>query len=513
MPPIRGSRCTPPPEARGNINDFLPDAYITINVSFYLSIWKEDLTLDNGATDAHYHCDSLNHASNPQELVVQRQATRDVLLLILRRLSEYIEGDKEKALFVMYCTLFVILFPGSLKLTDRLRLVPLIALPFLVIPSILSLNDTITLVDVMGERRPILLAVWKDQEVKMSRQINNEEISAIIETNRYRIQDARYSVYQPGSHMVSAGATLFMAAVLSPGPMITLRCPWCYTRMPVFPGWNLQAFIDCTGCKRRFSTSHSESSALWDIFWSKAVSDNTLGACAEIFFQTNSNTSTAKKKTDDLKQLRTVFISNISFKFIHLLLRPSSPEIHKPPPRTKPTPQGRWFKTADTTQEKLWPLSTTLHLIGGISNTHPQSSPRISAHAHTESYPRSCCPTPTPAQHDLSDKKSKESQGRGENSSSCGLQRRKTLLAEDCWRGDRKTLGECEKAIEDSKEYRASSGEANERMTHTVGEMNLFCTIECAHPAIPEDIVSLRSGVASTKPSKSGAYEELRRER
>ncbi|KAK7056015.1 hypothetical protein R3P38DRAFT_3170672 [Favolaschia claudopus] len=179
------------------------------------------------------------------KLVVQPNAPTNFLIPILRRLSKYIQGDKEKVFIIMYCTLFAILFPGSLKLTDRLRLVPLTALPFLAIPGILSLNDTITLVDVMGERRPILLAVWKNQEAFMKTLQEffngNEKISAIIETDQYRIQDAKYSVYQPGSRMVSAGATLFMAAVF---PTLQMNCPWCNAQMPVSPGWNLQAFLD-----------------------------------------------------------------------------------------------------------------------------------------------------------------------------------------------------------------------------------------------------------------------------
>ncbi|KAK7056027.1 hypothetical protein R3P38DRAFT_3566409 [Favolaschia claudopus] len=207
MPPIRRSpsRGVPPtaPQARGNINGFLPEVpHIAIyggiggsgggggmhggaggngegpqfHISALETSWNilvkgsknqisERLELNTIAIDAHYHCDTLNHISNPQELVVQREVPPSFLVPILRHLAEYIQGDKEKAFFVVYCALFAILLPGSLKLTDRLRLVPLIALPFLAIPSILSLHDTITLVDVVGQRRPILLAVWKNQEV------------------------------------------------------------------------------------------------------------------------------------------------------------------------------------------------------------------------------------------------------------------------------------------------------------------------------------------------------------
>ncbi|KAK7017277.1 hypothetical protein R3P38DRAFT_2986297 [Favolaschia claudopus] len=370
MPPIRGSRRAPPPEACGNINGFLPDAYTTINggtggsgggggmhggaggngegPQFHISALETSWNiLVNG--NAHYHCDSLNHASNPHELVLQRQATPDVLLLIFRRLSEYIEGDREKALFVMYCTLFAILFPGSLKLTDRLRLVPLIALPFLVIPSILSLNDTITLVDVMGERRPVLLAVWKNQQAFMEKLRefcnNNEEISAIIETDQYRIQDAEYSVYQLGSRMVSAGATLFMTAVvfyMEMGSTVTLSCPWCDTRTPALRCWNFQAFRDCTSCKRRFSTSHSDSPAPRNTNWSTVVSNNTLRATMHPQVSFQPNPLMGNKKTDNLNQLQTA-TSNISFRFIHLLL--TLPRIPQsiPPPVTKPTSEGRFY--------------------------------------------------------------------------------------------------------------------------------------------------------------------------
>ncbi|KAK6987563.1 hypothetical protein R3P38DRAFT_333001 [Favolaschia claudopus] len=82
------------------------------------------------------------------------------LALILRHFDGYMKGNREGFLFVVGCCAFAINFPGPLKLTDRLRLVPLIALPYLVIPRIFSLNDTITLVNIMGERRHILLAVW-----------------------------------------------------------------------------------------------------------------------------------------------------------------------------------------------------------------------------------------------------------------------------------------------------------------------------------------------------------------
>ncbi|KAK7056018.1 hypothetical protein R3P38DRAFT_3566357 [Favolaschia claudopus] len=303
----------------------------------------------NTATDAHYHCNTLNHTSNPQELVVQREATPNVLVPILRRLSEYIEGDKEKALFVMYCTLFAILFPGSLKLTDRLRLVPLIALPFLVIPSILSLNDTITLVDVMGERRPVLLSVWKNQEAFIEKlrafYNNNEKITAIIETDQYRIQDSKYSVYQLGSRMVSAGATLFMAAVF---PCSQMSCPWCNTQIPVSPGRSLQAFIDwlvvfhraltteellfmifvrdSTDCKRRFSTSNSDSPAgSRNNNRSTAVytPDNLPPPPPRIRTPTHASPQTSHSETTSKINKQTAS-SKLTFRFIHLLLLPIS---------------------------------------------------------------------------------------------------------------------------------------------------------------------------------------------
>ncbi|KAK6987532.1 hypothetical protein R3P38DRAFT_1320394 [Favolaschia claudopus] len=47
-----------------------------------------------------------------------------------------------------------------------------------------------------------------------------------------------------------------MAAVFYRSQM---SCPWCNAQIQVSPGWNLQIFIDCTGCKRRFSISKSTS--------------------------------------------------------------------------------------------------------------------------------------------------------------------------------------------------------------------------------------------------------------
>jgi hypothetical protein len=97
--------------------------------------------------------------------VVRPGEAANSIASVLRLFSEYMEGDREKALFVMYCVLFTLLFPGTLGAIDRLRLAPLIALPFLALPRVLSLHDIITLVDVMGERRPICTDMWRNQKV------------------------------------------------------------------------------------------------------------------------------------------------------------------------------------------------------------------------------------------------------------------------------------------------------------------------------------------------------------
>ncbi|KAK7017265.1 hypothetical protein R3P38DRAFT_1320250 [Favolaschia claudopus] len=217
---------------------------------FRISTVEAGTFLVNG--NAYYHCNSTMHA--PQEWII---------LILLRRLAEYIQGDREKALFVIYCAMFALLCPGSLKLMDRLRLGPLIALPFLAIPSMLSSYDTITLVDVTGQCRPIFLAVWKNQEAFLNTLqelfINNEEILTIIQSDQYQIQDAEHSVYRPGSRVVRAGAMLFMTALFYRSQM---NCPWCNAQVQVLPGWNLRNSIDCMGCKRRFSMSNLASTTL-----------------------------------------------------------------------------------------------------------------------------------------------------------------------------------------------------------------------------------------------------------
>ncbi|KAK7056001.1 hypothetical protein R3P38DRAFT_3253943 [Favolaschia claudopus] len=286
MPPIRRSRHAPlseAPQAREDMNDFLHnDPHNTIygtNIRFRRTTMNHNLSPAPGGVGGsggeggmyggaggngegpQFHISTRGTPWNILPSSYNEEHQQNLLVLILRRLSEYIEGDKEKALFVMYCALFAILLPGSLKLVDRLRLVPLIALPFLVIPSMLSLNDTITLVDVMGERRPILLAVWKNQEAFMTKLqeffVRNEVIMDIIRSEQYQIQDAEYSVHRPGSRLVAAGTTLFMAALFYRSRM---KCPWCDTQVePVSLGWNLQISFNCMGCRRSFSTSNVNS--------------------------------------------------------------------------------------------------------------------------------------------------------------------------------------------------------------------------------------------------------------
>ncbi|KAK7056016.1 hypothetical protein R3P38DRAFT_3566349 [Favolaschia claudopus] len=341
MSPIRRSRCTSPPG--GNINSSLPDdPYITIhgtNTPFVPSYRiisfaqeeSEDPVVGGGmhggpggngegpqlyisaagnilvnrgefvhisecrrlepsiATDPRY--DSL-HSCNPQELVRHREAPTNYLVPILRCLSEYIQGDKEKACFVIYCALFTLLLPGSLKLTDRLRLVPLIALPFLAIPHILSLNDTITLVDAMGQRRPILLTVWKNQKAFATKLqeffVRNEVIMDIIRSEQYQIQDAEYSVHHPGSRLVAAGNTLFMAALFYRSRM---KCPW-----------------------RSFSTSNANSPTLGNLD-SDEASSSTLAS-------DDPNIDQPSQRSNEPAGRRGP-ASNLSLlKFVHLLLLP-----------------------------------------------------------------------------------------------------------------------------------------------------------------------------------------------
>ncbi|KAK7012601.1 hypothetical protein R3P38DRAFT_1567823 [Favolaschia claudopus] len=228
---------------------------------FHISAIEKWNVLVNG--NAYYHCNTITHAC--QELVVKRQMPANWILPILRCLAEYIEGDKEKALFVVYCAAFALLCPGSLKVTDRLRLVPLIALPFLAIPSMLSLHDTITLVDVTGQRRPIFLAVWKNREafIKTLQElfVDNEEISTIIRSDQYRIQDAGCSVYRPGSRVVAAGVTLFMTALFYRSRM---SCPWCDSQVQFSSGWNLEASIDWLSAEV-FDIKYNPDKSRWSL--------------------------------------------------------------------------------------------------------------------------------------------------------------------------------------------------------------------------------------------------------
>ncbi|KAK7017294.1 hypothetical protein R3P38DRAFT_3275159 [Favolaschia claudopus] len=341
MPPIRTSRHTPPPEARGDINKkFLSSGpYTTIHggiggsggrggirggaggngegPQFHISAAETSWNiLVNG--NASYHFGSLpDHA---MRALMQRTATRNYIIPILRQFSEYIRGDREKALFVSYCISSALLFPGSLSLIDRLRLLPIVTLPFLAIPRLLDVCDTITLVDVMGQQRPLSLDVWKSRETFTTKLqdffVGNEVIMNIIQSQQYQIQDAEYSVHPPGSRLVAAGSTLFMAALLYRSQ---LKCPWCDSAAPVSPGWNHQISFDCMACRRRFSTSNMSSpipsfrSGMLD---SDEASSSTPASVDSQLDQPPqpSNESTGRRggRASNLPLL----------KFVHLLLKP-----------------------------------------------------------------------------------------------------------------------------------------------------------------------------------------------
>ncbi|KAK7056030.1 hypothetical protein R3P38DRAFT_3170686 [Favolaschia claudopus] len=193
--------------------------------------------------NASYHYNSLS--DHDVRALMQRKATRNSIIRLLRLFSEYIRGDREKALFVSYCILSAVLFPGSLSVMNRLRLVPIIILPFLVVPRLLALCDTFILVDVMGQRRPVFLDVWENREVFVAKLQeffgSNEVIMNIVQSQQYQIQDAEYCVHRPGSGLVAPGTTLFMAALFHRSQM---TCPWCNIQVPISPGWNLQILFD-----------------------------------------------------------------------------------------------------------------------------------------------------------------------------------------------------------------------------------------------------------------------------
>ncbi|KAK6987546.1 hypothetical protein R3P38DRAFT_332367 [Favolaschia claudopus] len=183
------------------------------------------------------------------------------MVWMFSRLLEYIRDDREKAHSVVRCVSSALLFCGSLNLMDRLRLIPIIALPFLSVPQLLAVHNTINLVDVTGQRTPIFLDVWRNQEAFITKMqdffVSNEVIMNIVRSQQYQIQDAEYSVHLPGSRMVAAGVTLFMAAIFHRSQM---NCPWCTCQVePGLPGWNLQILLECKKCRRRFSASNLNS--------------------------------------------------------------------------------------------------------------------------------------------------------------------------------------------------------------------------------------------------------------
>ncbi|KAK7017290.1 hypothetical protein R3P38DRAFT_1320973 [Favolaschia claudopus] len=123
------------------------------------------------------------------------------IVQMFSRLLNYIRGDRAKAHFLMHCVSSALQFPGSLNLMDRLRLVPLIALPILTIPTAISLNPltgTRALVDVTEQCRPISLAVWNNQEAFRTKTqdflVSDEVIMNMIQRALYQIQDAENSL-------------------------------------------------------------------------------------------------------------------------------------------------------------------------------------------------------------------------------------------------------------------------------------------------------------------------------
>ncbi|KAJ7812372.1 caspase domain-containing protein [Mycena olivaceomarginata] len=87
--------------------------------------------------------------------------TANSFVTIFLLFSDYIQDDREKALFAMSFIFCILLLPGPLSPTDRLRLAPFIVWPLLFIPRIVSLHYPAILVDVMGERRPLYKEMWR----------------------------------------------------------------------------------------------------------------------------------------------------------------------------------------------------------------------------------------------------------------------------------------------------------------------------------------------------------------
>ncbi|KAK7017303.1 hypothetical protein R3P38DRAFT_3201708 [Favolaschia claudopus] len=178
---------------------------------------------------------------------------------IAHRFAEFTAG--EKALFVVYCTGVAWWLHCPHGLASRLGLGPIVAVPFLVVPHLLLPCPIITLVDVTGEHRPMPLDLWRNAKafVRELREIfeGNQEITRIILSHQYRIQDRECSVYRLGSRQVAAGAIIFMAAMIY-GDSTKMRCPYCQTEVPVSGGHNLDTSIDCNRCRQRFSASLSQ---------------------------------------------------------------------------------------------------------------------------------------------------------------------------------------------------------------------------------------------------------------
>jgi hypothetical protein len=92
-------------------------------------------------------------------------ATANSIGTILLLFSDYLQDDREKALFALSFVFCILLLPGPLSPTDRLRLAPFIVWPLLFIPRIVSLHYPAILVDVMGERRPLYKEMWRTPQV------------------------------------------------------------------------------------------------------------------------------------------------------------------------------------------------------------------------------------------------------------------------------------------------------------------------------------------------------------
>ncbi|KAK6987530.1 hypothetical protein R3P38DRAFT_2986250 [Favolaschia claudopus] len=185
------------------------------------------------------------------------------------------------------------------------------------------------------------LNVWRNPTVfvKALQEIfdGNEELTTMIISHRYRIQDRDCSVYRLGSPLVSAGAEIFMAAILYRESTKEMSCPYCKAEVPVLPGCNLQTSMDCNHCQRRFSSSQAAllSSLQTEAHGSPTLPKESLKTAIDtklhqpLTRNSNpliSNTSKTTTRVPDISrtaQIQTTSQHNLTFmKFVHLLLLP-----------------------------------------------------------------------------------------------------------------------------------------------------------------------------------------------